>query len=142
MRRQKSWDKAAAFSAYARQRDNKELEAWVAEIKCRAVVRIGSLSHELETNEPTQLIVHLRLAKNGDPMIGDDPGEHVGGLRFIQVTLPRVRMTLIVALHSGPVRLFTGHGKARCYGSEAAMRRAAVALSPAKPDHILVHKPN
>lgn len=42
-------DKAAALAAYARQRDDKELEAWVAEIKCRAVVRIGALSRELDS---------------------------------------------------------------------------------------------
>lgn len=41
-------DKAAALSAYARQRDDKELENWVAEIKCRAAVRIGQLSRTLE----------------------------------------------------------------------------------------------
>jgi N6-adenosine-specific RNA methylase IME4 len=41
-------DKAAALAAYARQRDDKEVENWIAEIKCRACVRIGRLSRELE----------------------------------------------------------------------------------------------
>jgi N6-adenosine-specific RNA methylase IME4 len=41
-------DKAAALAAYARERDDKELEGWVAEIKCRAAVRIGQLSRDLD----------------------------------------------------------------------------------------------
>jgi N6-adenosine-specific RNA methylase IME4 len=44
-------DKAAALAAYARQRDDKELESWIAEIKCRAVVRIGALSRELDRSQ-------------------------------------------------------------------------------------------
>jgi len=44
-------DKAAALEAYARQRDDKELEAWVAEIKCRAVIRCGELSKQLPKAE-------------------------------------------------------------------------------------------
>lgn len=42
-------DKAAALAAYARQRNDVEMERWVAEIKLRAVVRIGELSRELDT---------------------------------------------------------------------------------------------
>ena len=42
-------DKAEALQAYARQRQDVDLERWVAEIKLRAVVRIGELSRELET---------------------------------------------------------------------------------------------
>lgn len=45
------WDKAAAMVAYARQRHDRELEGWVAEIKCRAVIRCGELSAELEKAE-------------------------------------------------------------------------------------------
>jgi hypothetical protein len=41
-------DKAAALAAYARQRDDRELEVWVREIHLRACVRIGELSRELE----------------------------------------------------------------------------------------------
>ena len=41
-------DKAAALEAYARQRKDVEMAAWVSEIKLRAVVRIGELSAELE----------------------------------------------------------------------------------------------
>ena len=40
-------DQAAALQAYARQRNDKELENWVAEIKCRAAVQIGRLSREI-----------------------------------------------------------------------------------------------
>ena len=44
--------RAPAFEApfsFARQRQDVDLERWVAEIKLRAVVRIGELSRELET---------------------------------------------------------------------------------------------
>lgn len=44
-------DKAAALEAYARQRADVEMEAWVSEIKTRATIRIGELSRELETHE-------------------------------------------------------------------------------------------
>jgi N6-adenosine-specific RNA methylase IME4 len=40
-------DQAAALQAYARQRNDKDLENWVAEIKCRAAVQIGRLSREI-----------------------------------------------------------------------------------------------
>ncbi len=43
-------DKAAAMAAYARQRDDKQLEGWLAEIKCRAVVKIGGLSRKLDAS--------------------------------------------------------------------------------------------
>lgn len=42
-------DKAAALQAYARQRDDADLEVWTAEIKLRASVRIGELVRELDT---------------------------------------------------------------------------------------------
>lgn len=41
--------RAAALAAYARQRDDKDLEVWISEIKLRASVRIGELVRELET---------------------------------------------------------------------------------------------
>ena len=41
-------DKADALAAYARQKDDPELSAWLGEIKCRASIRIGELSRELE----------------------------------------------------------------------------------------------
>ena len=41
-------DKAAALAAYARQRDDRDLEVWVREIQLRACVRIGELSRELD----------------------------------------------------------------------------------------------
>ena len=41
-------DQAAALQAYHRQRHDPDLERWVAEIKLRAMVRIGELSRELE----------------------------------------------------------------------------------------------
>jgi hypothetical protein len=41
-------DKAAAMALYARQRDDKQMEAWVKEIHLRACIRIGELSRELE----------------------------------------------------------------------------------------------
>lgn len=41
-------DKASALAAYARQRDDRDLEVWVREIHLRACVRIGELSRELE----------------------------------------------------------------------------------------------
>jgi N6-adenosine-specific RNA methylase IME4 len=47
-------DRAAALAAYARQRDDKEIEAWIAEIKCRACVRIGRLSRELDKASGSQ----------------------------------------------------------------------------------------
>lgn len=42
-------DKAAALEAYARQKNDVEMERWVAEIKLRAITRIGEISRELET---------------------------------------------------------------------------------------------
>ena len=45
-------DKAAALQAYARQRDDKDLEVWVAEIKLRASVRIGEIVRELDVAKP------------------------------------------------------------------------------------------
>lgn len=47
-------DQAAALAAYARQRDDKDLEGWVAEIKLRAVVRIGELSRQLDKAPPAK----------------------------------------------------------------------------------------
>jgi hypothetical protein len=44
-------DRAAALAAYARQRDDRELEVWVQEIKLRAAVRIGELAMEIEGAE-------------------------------------------------------------------------------------------
>jgi hypothetical protein len=41
-------DKAAALAAYARQRDDRDLEVWVREIHLRACVRIGELSRDIE----------------------------------------------------------------------------------------------
>jgi len=41
-------DKAAALQAYARQRADVDMERWTAEIKLRAVRRIGELSKELD----------------------------------------------------------------------------------------------
>jgi len=41
-------DKAAALAAYARQRDDKDMECWVREIHLRACVRIGELVRELD----------------------------------------------------------------------------------------------
>jgi len=51
-------NKAAALQAYARQRNDIELEAWVSEIKLRAAMRIGELSKELETNERSRTDLH------------------------------------------------------------------------------------
>jgi hypothetical protein len=42
-------DRAAALAAYARQRDDTEMQVWVSEIHLRACQRIGQLSRELET---------------------------------------------------------------------------------------------
>lgn len=41
-------DKAAALAAYARQRDDRDLEVWIREIHLRACVRIGVLSRDLD----------------------------------------------------------------------------------------------
>ena len=41
-------DKAAALQAYARQRDDVDLEIWTSEIRLRASVRIGELVRELD----------------------------------------------------------------------------------------------
>lgn len=45
-------DKAAALAAYARQKNDVEMERWVAEIKLRAITRIGEISAELEKAQP------------------------------------------------------------------------------------------
>ena len=51
-------DKAAALEAYARQRHDAQMEAWLSEIKVRAGIRIGELSRELETGagRPSKII--------------------------------------------------------------------------------------
>ena len=41
-------DKDAALAAYARERDDIDLEVWTREIKARAAIRIGELSQDLE----------------------------------------------------------------------------------------------
>ena len=46
-------DKAAALAAYARQRDDRDLEVWVREIQLRACVRIGELSRDIDRAEPS-----------------------------------------------------------------------------------------
>ena len=45
-------DKAAALQAYARQRDDRDLDVWMSEIKLRASVRIGELVRELDKAQP------------------------------------------------------------------------------------------
>ena len=54
-------DKAAALQAYARQRDDRDLDVWMSEIKLRASVRIGELVRELDSAKP-------------GPMAGDTSG--------------------------------------------------------------------
>jgi hypothetical protein len=44
-------DKAAALKAYARQRDDAELSAWMGEIHLRACQKVGDLSGELKTRQ-------------------------------------------------------------------------------------------
>lgn len=45
-------DKAAALQAYARQRDDRDLDVWMSEIKLRATVRIGELVRDLDSAAP------------------------------------------------------------------------------------------
>ncbi len=45
-------DKASALAAYAKQRDDADLEVWMGEIKVRASVRIGELVRDLEKAKP------------------------------------------------------------------------------------------
>src|SRR6185369_14121628 len=45
-------DKAAKLAAYARMRDDVEMEVWLSEIKSRACIRIGEISRELEKANP------------------------------------------------------------------------------------------
>ena len=58
-------DRAAALQAYARQRDDRDLEVWMAEIKLRASVRIGELVRELETAEGFKGNQHEVLPDSG-----------------------------------------------------------------------------
>jgi len=44
-------DKVEALQAYARQQKNTEMEAWLADLKLRAIRRIGEISKGLETAE-------------------------------------------------------------------------------------------
>lgn len=55
-------DQAAALSAYARQRDDAELQVWVQEIRLRASIRIGELVRDLETGtrQPAKLVPDVR----------------------------------------------------------------------------------
>ena len=52
-------DQAEALRAYARQRDDVEMERWVAEIKLRATIRIGELSRELDTAQGKRIDTQL-----------------------------------------------------------------------------------
>jgi N6-adenosine-specific RNA methylase IME4 len=56
-------DKAEALRLYARQRADNALETWAAEIKLRAIRRIGELSRELEKSQPREN--NGRLATSG-----------------------------------------------------------------------------
>jgi hypothetical protein len=59
-------DKAEALAHYARQRDDKELDVWMSEIRLRAVIRIGELSRELEkvvTTGPSS----VKIPSDGKP---------------------------------------------------------------------------
>jgi hypothetical protein len=56
-------DKAEALRHYARQRSDNELETRAAEIKLRAIRRIGELSRELEKSQPREN--NGRLATSG-----------------------------------------------------------------------------
>ena len=44
-------DRTAALLAYARQRDDTEMQVWVSEIHQRACIRIGQLSRELDASK-------------------------------------------------------------------------------------------
>ena len=41
----------AALAAYARRRDDNELDAWISEIQVRAPIRIGELVRDLEREQ-------------------------------------------------------------------------------------------
>ncbi len=47
-------DKAAALAAYARQREDRELDVWMTEIRRRAEIRIGELSRDLDKTPGTR----------------------------------------------------------------------------------------
>ncbi len=57
-------DKAAALAAYARQRDDNDMECWVREIHLRACVRIGELVRELDTAQGER--TDLTSSQRGD----------------------------------------------------------------------------
>jgi len=61
-------DKVAALQAYARLRNDVEMEKWLAEIKIRAVRRIGQLSADLPKTPPGR---KLPILSTG----GKDSGE-------------------------------------------------------------------
>jgi hypothetical protein len=63
-------DKAAALAAYARQRDDRDLEVWVREIHLRACVRIGVLSRDLDQAQTVRQGdgVTVRLPVGGNTM--------------------------------------------------------------------------
>jgi hypothetical protein len=44
-------DYAEALAHYAKQRDDHELDAWMSEIRLRAITQIGKISRELEKAE-------------------------------------------------------------------------------------------
>lgn len=56
-------DKAAALAAYARQRDDKDMECWAREIHLRACVRIGELVRELDAAQGER----VDLTSSGQP---------------------------------------------------------------------------
>ena len=88
-------DKAAALAAYARQRDDRDLEVWVREIQLRACVRIGELSRELDQAErggagggakfpPVEISKAEQLAEAGLPTTTAHRYEQLAGGRDAQ----------------------------------------------------------
>src|SRR3954471_19001574 len=63
-------DKAAALAAYARQRDDNELDVWMSEIRLRASIRIGELVRELETAQREGPPGNVRLPSGGKSKAG------------------------------------------------------------------------
>ena len=51
-------DQAEALAHFAKERDDHELDAWMSEIRLRAIARIGQISRELEKNERARTDLH------------------------------------------------------------------------------------
>lgn len=130
-------DKAAKLAAYARMRDDDEMEAWVAEIKLRATQRIGELSVELEkgAGRPSKNLPNdgknFKAAALADAGISTSTAHRAEELAGGPTKNGRV--AAIKATDAYMARAKASHEAPTMKGLRAAVREAVRAAVPEKP---------